>query len=47
VVILKDVETEKKTQTWKDEDMKPGAFDVTKWSIAPIYFFSIDPDKKE
>ena len=47
VVLLKNIETTKTSQRWKDSDAQPGGFDVTKWAIAPIYFFGIDPDKKE
>jgi hypothetical protein len=41
VTILKDVATEKKTQLWKDDDMKPGC-DKTKWQIVPISFYGLE-----
>lgn len=41
VTILKDVATEKKSQTWKDDDMKSGC-DKTKWQIAPITFYGLE-----
>lgn len=41
VTILKDVATEKKTQLWKDDDMKTGC-DKTKWVITPITFYGLE-----
>jgi hypothetical protein len=39
VTILKDVATEKKSQLWKDEDMKEFG---DNWTIAPISFYGLD-----
>ena len=51
VTILKDVTTEKKTQLWKDDDMKywggeedMNPADIT-WQIVPLSFYGLDkPD---
>jgi hypothetical protein len=49
VTLLKDVETEKKTQLWKDDDMKPENEDLLKgkWVIAPLMFYGIDTEKED
>ncbi len=48
VVILKDVETDKQSQLWKDDDMQADgtqkAFKDNKWVIAPLMFYGIDPE---
>lgn len=41
VTILKDVATDKKTQLWKDDDMKSGC-DKTGWQIIPIIFYGLE-----
>ena len=41
VTILKDCSTDKKTQLWKDEDMKPEC-DKTSWQILPLSFYGMD-----
>ena len=53
IIILKDVTTEKTSQQWKDDDMKTmggeqvGPDDPVKsCAVAPLMFFSIDPDKE-
>jgi hypothetical protein len=43
VTILKDVTTEKKSQLWKDDDMKSGC-DKTKWQIVPITFYGLEQE---
>jgi hypothetical protein len=43
VTILKDVTTTKTSQLWKDKDMSP-PLDVTKNMIAPLMFYSINPE---
>ena len=52
VIILKDVTTNKPTQLWKDPDMAtlgglqtPSGQAVQNVSIAPLMFYSIDPDQ--
>ena len=49
VCILKDVTTEKKTQAWKDDDMKTFGTEGgdSQWVIVPFSFFSIDPEKED
>ena len=50
VVLLKNVETEKTSQLWKDDDMDPDKNDDLtsgKWSIAPMMFYGYDPEKDE
>ena len=42
VTILKDVSTEKKTQLWKDDDMKTFG---DNWMIAPITFYGLEQEK--
>lgn len=44
VFLLKDVETDKKSQCWDDDDMKEGAFDKEKWVIVPLAMYDIDPE---
>lgn len=53
VIILKDVTTEKKSQQWKDDDLKTMGGEntdpdtpVQSCAIAPIMFFSIDPEQE-
>jgi hypothetical protein len=43
VTILKDVETDKTSQLWKDDDTKE--FGET-WQIVPITFYGLDKEKK-
>jgi hypothetical protein len=49
VCILKDVTTEKKTQTWKDDDMKTFGTEGgdSQWVIVPFSFYGIDPEEEE
>ena len=51
VCLLKDVETDKTSQLWKDDDMQADnaktALQGGKWVIAPLGFYDIDPEKKE
>jgi hypothetical protein len=44
VTVLKDVASDKKTQLWKDDDMK--TFGET-WMIAPIGFYGLDIQEEE
>lgn len=49
VVLLKNVETEKTSQLWKDDDMNPDKNDDLtsgKWVIAPMMFYGYDPEKE-
>ena len=41
VTLLKDVTVTKKTQLWKDDDMKADC-DKSKWVIAPICYYGLD-----
>jgi hypothetical protein len=41
VTLLKDVETTKTSQLWKDDDMEK----FGKWVIAPLSFYNINPDE--
>jgi len=50
VAVLKDIESDKKTETWKDDDTKGSeekAFDKDKWVIVPLMFFGIDTEKED
>lgn len=50
VVLLKDVETKKTSQLWKDDDMDPDKnndFKQGKWVIAPMMFYGYDPEKED
>lgn len=43
VTILKDVSTDKKSQLWKDDDMKSDC-DKEKWQIIPITFYGLETE---
>jgi|WetSurMetagenome_2_1015567.scaffolds.fasta_scaffold04877_7 hypothetical protein len=43
VTVLKDVATEKKSQLWKDDDMKVGC-DKTVWQIVPLTFYGLEKE---
>ncbi|CAO0821546.1 hypothetical protein DFAR_2470001 [Desulfarculales bacterium] len=44
VTILKDVDTEKKTQLWKDDDMLVDC-DKTNWVICPVTFYGLEKEE--
>jgi len=46
VTILKDVGTEKKSQLWKDDDMKEFGGELDNWTIAPISFYGLDTQEE-
>jgi hypothetical protein len=46
VTILKDVGTEKKSQLWKDDDMKIEC-DKGTWAICPVTFYGLEKNKEE
>jgi len=42
VCLLKDITTTKTSQLWRDPDMTK--LDVTTWAIAPLMFYSVNPE---
>lgn len=47
VTLIKDVDTEKTSQLWKDDDMQEGNFLIDKWMIAPVMYYDINNRKEE